>query len=341
MEIKDLTGLSKPLTRLVEVIAQGIGAVSYPYLLKRNAAAKAMEISAIAEALDRAAEKHGFEVQYKDGAIESVKRSSQEILIAGETSPEDRVANRTKFQEQKRQKNLEGVTSAAAAELAYEETVADECPDEDWVSRFFASAQDVSSEEMQNLWGRILAGEIKQPGTYSLRTLEFVRNLTRVDAELIDKIGKFALFYGPTAFIPAHDKAALEGRGIFQGHHFSLGELGVIYPTDLQLRLFREDDKKQEALLSGQLLLLVSRGEINNEVQLQIWKFTAIGKELLNLLQPAEDVGLLEAVAAHFVKKKGYAELANVIEHQSDGNIRYQTLRKGFGEDNEAESSPT
>ena len=41
MEIKDLAGISEPLKRLVEVIAEGVGAVTYPYLVRNNADAKA------------------------------------------------------------------------------------------------------------------------------------------------------------------------------------------------------------------------------------------------------------------------------------------------------------
>jgi len=37
MEIKDLAGIGEPLTRVVEVIAQCVGAVSHPYLTKKNA----------------------------------------------------------------------------------------------------------------------------------------------------------------------------------------------------------------------------------------------------------------------------------------------------------------
>ena len=36
----------------------------------------------------------------------------------------------------------------------------------------------MSSEELQTLWGRTLAGEIKSPGSYSLRTLDFLKNLS-------------------------------------------------------------------------------------------------------------------------------------------------------------------
>lgn len=36
---------------------------------------------------------------------------------------------------------------------------------------------------MQDLWGRVLAGEVAQPGKYSLRSLETLRNLTQREAE--------------------------------------------------------------------------------------------------------------------------------------------------------------
>ena len=51
MEIKDLAGISEPLKRLIEVIAEGIGAISRPYLTKKNAEAKAYEIQLIANAI--------------------------------------------------------------------------------------------------------------------------------------------------------------------------------------------------------------------------------------------------------------------------------------------------
>jgi hypothetical protein len=42
--------------------------------------------------------------------------------------------------------------------------------DQDWLSNWRDSAEKVSSEELQQLWGKILAGEVKSPGRYSLRT---------------------------------------------------------------------------------------------------------------------------------------------------------------------------
>jgi hypothetical protein len=50
MEIKDLTGLSEPLKKLIQVVSQGIGALSKPYLIRKTADVKAYEIKVITEA---------------------------------------------------------------------------------------------------------------------------------------------------------------------------------------------------------------------------------------------------------------------------------------------------
>jgi hypothetical protein len=63
-----------------------------------------------------------------------------------------------------------------------------EAPDADWVARFFGVVQDVSAEEMQALWGKILAGEIRHPGRLSLRTLDILRNLTTAEAKVFTSI---------------------------------------------------------------------------------------------------------------------------------------------------------
>ena len=49
IEIKDIAGLSKPLKKLIEVTAQGIGGVSRPVLTRLNANAKVYEIHTIAD----------------------------------------------------------------------------------------------------------------------------------------------------------------------------------------------------------------------------------------------------------------------------------------------------
>ena len=51
--------------------------------------------------------------------------------------------------------------------------------EKDWSSRFVNVAQEVSREEVQDILAKILAGEIREPGAFSLRTLNFIKNLDK------------------------------------------------------------------------------------------------------------------------------------------------------------------
>lgn len=329
IEIKDVSGLSKPLTRLIEVISEGIGAVSRPYLTKKNSEAKAHEIRVIAAALNDVAEQHHLPVIYKRGSIETWQKPDDSTLALEPLPAQDRTALRVDYQERKRQKNLENITSIAATELANEQDVPVDKPDEDWTTRFFSSAQDVSSEQMQNLWGRILAGEIKRPGSYSLKTLDFIRNITKADALILEHIGRLAVEFGDTTFVAAQNKKWLQDRyQVFPGHHFALSELGALYPTDLNLRVFREDSIQEQAFISGEMILLVKRGDIKSEIPLPIWKFTVVGRELLALVPNAQDESYLESLGMFFVERKGTAFLAKLTERLPDGRIGYNTIRE-------------
>lgn len=53
-----------------------------------------------------------------------------------------------------------------------------EAPDDDWMNRFMRFAEDASSERLQDLFGRILAGQILRPGAFGFATL---RTLSELD----------------------------------------------------------------------------------------------------------------------------------------------------------------
>ena len=56
--------------------------------------------------------------------------------------------------------------------------------DHDWTARFFNDVQDVSSEEMQHLWARILVGEVERPGSTSTRTLSVLKDMNKRVAQI-------------------------------------------------------------------------------------------------------------------------------------------------------------
>lgn len=54
-------------------------------------------------------------------------------------------------------------------------------PDDDWMNSFMRFAEDASSERLQDLFGRILAGQVLHPGSFGLATL---RALSELDQEI-------------------------------------------------------------------------------------------------------------------------------------------------------------
>jgi hypothetical protein len=77
------------------------------------------------------------------------------------------------------------------ASAVADEDVSDEPVDRDWFTRWRANAEEVRDEEIRSLWARILAGEVQRPGRFSLHTLDFMRRLSREDAELIARLAPF------------------------------------------------------------------------------------------------------------------------------------------------------
>ena len=60
--------------------------------------------------------------------------------------------------------------------------------DDDWLNSFETEARQKSTEEMQLRFGRILAGEIRQPGSYSIKAVKLLGELDRNTATLFKKL---------------------------------------------------------------------------------------------------------------------------------------------------------
>ena len=300
MEIKDLAGLSQPLTKLVEVVSQGIGKLSRPYLIKKEADAKAYEIQTIANAIRNNLLSSG-KIAYENQQVIIDSSDSEET----QEHIEERMFSRLVYQEVKRQTNIEEITQYAADQLKDEKAVSNEKVDEDWISRFFGIAQDISSEEMKMLWGKVLTGEIVRPKSFSLRTLELLKNLTKEDAEIFTRIGQLAITSKDKSLIPNQDKlkSLKEDFGITFLDCLKLRELGLLAPTDLEFSInpFREDSNS--IFINGDKFILVRRKKGTPKQNINVMVFTTIGIELLSLLVVKTNFGYLENFAKLWIRE--------------------------------------
>lgn len=73
--------------------------------------------------------------------------------------------------------------SIASKALALVENVEDPVVDPDWMIQWLDKAQDVSDDDMQTLWAKILAGEANTKGRFSKWALHAVSMMSKDDAE--------------------------------------------------------------------------------------------------------------------------------------------------------------
>ena len=119
--------------------------------------------------------------------IKLINTSAAQIAEQMQTDPEYARVAVQKFGHRvlREQVNLDLISQKAATELRdVSDPINQSAPDEssetisdDWLNAFETEARQKSTEEMQALFGKILAGEIRKPGSYSTRTVKIMGSL--------------------------------------------------------------------------------------------------------------------------------------------------------------------
>lgn len=296
-----------PMDKLVEVASQGIGRITKSYFDKKDIDTEAYRINTLAAA--------------QALANQITNNSQKEQLTETQKSNlslEERTQSRVSFQEQKKQINLEKVIAVAAEELKNEQTVTDEALDEDWITRFFKNAADISDEEMQSLWGKILAGEIKQPKTYSLRTLELVKNLTKEETQLFEKVAHFAIEYGYNRYYLFQSRIpSLADYDIHFGREISpLIDIGLIKTSDITLTFDEKSASEKKTFLSRKIVFFADIKANTPVIRQGVYAFTKAGNELLTMLKPETPFEYLKGVAKSMESENVTVKYANITWRQ-------------------------
>ena len=229
-EIKDLTGLGEPLTKFMDVASKGLGVLWRPRAIRHEADAKAYAIEAIAQAEAKA------EV-VKSDIRRSAAMSRIQELSATEPELAERARQRLLLRELEGQQNLEAVVEQAYAVLPKE--VSQDPIDETWRRKFFQEAENICDADMQLLWGKILAGEVGMPGSFSLRTLSVLRELSAHEAEIFRTACSLAMSDGSIA-VPGPDlNSALMTFGVSYGNLMHLRDSGLLSSGDTLIRTLK------------------------------------------------------------------------------------------------------
>lgn len=331
----------KLLLRLWETIAEkGIGSLLKPWQIRREGRARidvrGEEVVALAQA-ERDAEdiRSGRKRLATNGrllALPPATTPSVQQLV--ETLAHERATLRAATQTVsdnlfadaiRREVNVAKAVLVAEGEL---EEDPQEPPsrsiDDDWLFRWRDFASAVSSDELQALWGRVLAGEIKSPGTCSLRTLEFLKNISKPEAMEIAKLAPFVV--GNMIF--RGDEALLDSEGITYGFLFRMQELGVVAGVEAKqltctLKTMKLESRRFEVgLASHGRGLIVTHDDPAKEFRLHVYQLTSIGRQIMRLGAFEPHQGYLRSVG-QAIRDQGFK--VQIARHQqvTEAESRY------------------
>ncbi len=245
----DLGDLSKPADTLVKKVSNAVGGLFSPYQVRRMAKAEA--------------------------EAEVIKAQS-EIEV---TELHRRAVHRWIEEEAQRQQNMVEITAKALPQLDEEATP--DYVENDWLVNFFDKSRIVSDYEMQNLWSRVLAGEANTPGTYSKRTVNFLSDLDKADAELFAKLSGFGWMIGNVVPLVFDHEAEIYKKHEIDFNSLShLESIGLIHFNSVTGFLRRTLLKKFAVHYYGNPLGLEMPKEEGNELEIGMVLLTKIGQEL-------------------------------------------------------------
>jgi hypothetical protein len=191
--------------------------------------------------------------------------------------------------------------------------------DDDWLYRWRDYAGEVSAEQMQDLWGRVLAGEMKAPGKFSLRTLEFLRNISQSEATLIARLAPFEqegfIFRENTildaADLPFAALLELETLGIINGVSGGLSQ-HFEFPASTVSRIFATED-----------MIFFAKSAESKKLSFPILSITSLGRQVLSLQTVQSHRGLLHALLSS-IEEQGFSlQMADIVERLPGIGIRH------------------
>ena len=283
------------------------------YKREKLANAKAHEIETVGEAIKK--EKFLPLVYNSEDGTVSIDISDTKQLM-------QRSELRLRYSQIQKEHNIESVIGKTALELEGKDANIAEEVDKDWLNRYFSIVEDISDEDMQNLWAKILAGEILQPKTNSLRLLDFLKNTSRDEFNTILKLMPFI-----SGGIIFQELDILKKYDIPYGLILKFDELGILNSdgfTNLNVKL--EASQKDQIIEADNFeLIVMNNSSTKIGIELPVFSVTGIGLDLLRLSNASLNIDFLKESLTILTKQYKQTQFSLYTKKfKSDNNDDYE-----------------
>ena len=159
--------------------------------------------------------------------------------------------------------------------------------DPDWLNYFDGYAEKATSENVRDLWARVLDGEIRSPGSFCRATLRLLAELDQQMASWFQLETEFRV-EGEYILRPENLTSEQIYRLIFLEQ---VGLLQHVDPSSRMTRMFEPDSSKVAAAFEGDLCL---RMQTDRPLKVKTILITRIGQEIAKILPPVDRMAVLK-----------------------------------------------
>lgn len=232
--------------------------------------------------------------------------------------------------------NLAGVVSSARLALTDQSKETSSSPedvseaedviDDEWLTRFQTFASTASSDKMRNLWGRVLAGEAKSPGSFSAASLRFIFDLDKTLAATCERVAKKVV--NGSLFQSDED---LSGRPL--SDLLALQAAGLLAGVGANLTMTMNGNLDEDFSMWSGKFAIKAKQKTPRKLSIRICSVTQLGLEIFSLLPSPDVENNFRSIGQLIVKKESgnlkelsLFELGNQTAHDTFNVVRVESL---------------
>lgn len=258
-----------------------------------------------------------------EASSSSSESAGNQSLAHIDPAVRQRAGLRLVAEEIKKQENIEDIVQRTDA-LLNESNRGQESKEDvnqGWIFNFMEGAGKTYDDNLKDYWAKLLAGEIRKPGSFSLRTLEVLRNISYEEAKLFERVSQFVFVQDQMSFV--FDNGNKDGLNFY--YLSKLKEAGLLQTGEgaaFTIKASRPNTKYSYSFVCGNKFIVLTTEPDTQDVVLPICLLTQAGCELYELTEHKDNMGYLKDFAA-FVRKTNptasiqYGEILERKGHQT------------------------
>lgn len=202
--------------------------------------------------------------------------------------------------EVRRQYNLEEIGKEAIKLLP--PTAKPKKIDLDWLHHFSASAQDVNEPTLRLIWARLLTEEATKPGQFSRRTLDVLKNFSRQDCALFEKLSQYLFtFENHTPCYLSNLDYGKTGDSLSYEELLHLGSIGLL-EYDINTSFSFEPQEKGNLIYWDKKIIVINSSK-KGKIYLPAIYTTRITQELLKIINKNVNEKFFNQLLEYFKSK--------------------------------------